>query len=114
MAKWGEFDFRKWERFPANLKEMRAGMPRFMEKNIRDLANSLLKRAVHLTPKGEADVRKGWKLGKISWNDKDCEVQVTNAAGGEQILSLSAKQIKQEMIPSMKSKLYTVIKKGAR
>jgi len=114
MAKWGELDYRKWERFPANLKVMQDKMPSFMDAAVKELANRLLKRAVLLTPKEATEIRKGWKLGKISWNNKGCEIQVTNAIGGEEILSLSAAQINRELRSRVSSKLETFITKGAR
>lgn len=124
MAKWGEMELKELRKAAKDLREMQQAIPAFVEACVREVAGRLLAKVVLRTPVDSGELRRGWIIGRVFRTPTGFEVEVTNYVEyapyvefghrtrdhkgwveGRFMLTISEKELEQELPPIMKRKL---------
>lgn len=79
MTKLGSFEFRELEKYRHNLKAMENAIPGLLVECLQDRAKLLLDKVISRTPTEIGELRKGWKIGKVSITSNGAEIEVFNS-----------------------------------
>ncbi|HIW31211.1 MAG TPA: HK97 gp10 family phage protein [Candidatus Paenibacillus intestinavium] len=86
MTKLGSFDFQKIEKYRDNLKAMEKAVPGLVEECVYELAKKLLDKTLARTPTNMGELRRGWKIGKVSMTSKGAKVEVFNVMKNSSVM----------------------------
>jgi len=130
MTKLGNFDFREFEKYRDNLKEMEKAMPGFLEDCVLELAERLLDNSIARTPADQKEVRRGWTIGKVSITSNGAEIEVLNAnesssyveygqrlangrgwIEGKFMMTISVKELEQQIPTVLEKKMKRFVKR---
>ncbi len=79
MAKWGKVDYRQLVILRDRLEKLQeADLKKFQEDMVKELAGSLLRKAVKRTPVDSGKLREGWFIGGTHYHNGYFEVEVYN------------------------------------
>ena len=130
MTKLGSFDFREFEKYRDNLKEMEKAVPGFLDECVHELAKRLLDKTIARTPTDISDLRQGWKIGNVSMTSNGANIEVFNAnekssfveygqrlangrgwIEGKFMMTISLKELEQQIPTILEKKMKRFVKR---
>ncbi|MFD2613543.1 HK97 gp10 family phage protein [Paenibacillus gansuensis] len=134
MAGIGDFNFDDLKDMQKVVEAMDRDFPRFMDECIREIAGRLLAKTIARSPVGvTGDLRRGWTIGQIQRTATGVQIEIINPVeyslyveyghrtpdhmgwvDGKFMLTLSIKEIEEEMPKLMDRKMQQFIDKHMR